>query len=177
MRELGDPGVYEREFASYGEALAAEVATLTCTAEEAAAWAVERVRLRPGFHELVERSAPLIVSSGLEQLILPVLAREGVVVELLANSAEPRPDGWRIRFRDPGPCPVCGDVCKRAALPDGTAVYVGDGVSDRCAALAAERVFARGELADYLQEQEVPFEPFDELHDVLRAVDVRRMRR
>ncbi len=81
IHALGDPSVYDvgiEEFPSYGEALAAEIATLQVTAEEAARWAVENVEVSPGFHELVERYDPVIVSSGLPQLILPVLEREGV---------------------------------------------------------------------------------------------------
>jgi 2-hydroxy-3-keto-5-methylthiopentenyl-1-phosphate phosphatase len=167
VRELGDPSVYDVEFDSYGDALAAEIATLRVTAEEAAAWAVERVQLRPGFHELVERFDPVIVSSGLPQLILPVLGREGVEAEVRSNFADPSAAGWRVRFRDEGLCPVCGDKCKRRSLPDGRPlVFVGDGYSDRCASLACDQVFARDSLATYLSEQAVPFEPFDTLHDV-----------
>ena len=69
------------------------------------------------------------------------------------------------------PCPVCGDLCKRRALPAGRPlVYVGDGYSDRCAALAADRVFARRELADYLASRGVPFEPFETFDDVAAAL-------
>jgi 2-hydroxy-3-keto-5-methylthiopentenyl-1-phosphate phosphatase len=171
VHDLGDPSVYDTEYGSYGEALAAEIATLRVTADEAAAWAVEHVELRAGFHELVERHAPVIVSSGLPQLILPVLGREGVELEVRSNFAEPSPDGWRVRFRDEGPCPVCGDKCKRRSLPDDhPLVFVGDGYSDRCASLACERVFARDSLARYLDEQGVSFEPFDSLRDVATAL-------
>src|SRR5665213_2972698 len=122
-------------------------------------WAVENVEVSPGFHELVERYQPIIVSSGLPQLILPVLEREGVKVEVRSNNAEVRPDGWRVIFRDEGVCPVCGDRCKRRSLPETRPlVFVGDGWSDRCASLAADRVFARTGLAEYLDEQGVPFE-------------------
>jgi 2-hydroxy-3-keto-5-methylthiopentenyl-1-phosphate phosphatase len=171
VHDLGDPSVYDLEFASYGEALAAEIATIAVTEEAAAAWAVEHVELRPGFHELVDRFEPVIVSSGLPQLILPVLAREGVEVEVRANFADPSPDGWRVRFRHDGPCPVCGDRCKRRSLPDQhPLVFVGDGWSDRCASLACDRVFARDGLALYLDEQAVAYEPFDTLHDVAAAL-------
>jgi 2-hydroxy-3-keto-5-methylthiopentenyl-1-phosphate phosphatase len=47
---------------------------------------------------------------------------------------------------------------------------VGDGTSDRCAAQAAERIFARGTLARYLEERGVAFEPFDDLLDVVAAL-------
>ena len=171
ITELGDPSIYQHEYASYGDALAAEVGTLRCTAEEAAAWAVENVELRAGFHELVEEYRPLIVSSGLPQLIMPVLAREGLELEVRSNFADPSPDGWRVRFRHEGPCPVCRDRCKRRSLPDERPiVFVGDGWSDRCASLAADRVFARTGLADYLDEQRVAYERYDTFDDVAAAL-------
>ena len=171
INELGDPSIYQQEYASYGDALAAEVGTLRCTAEEAAAWAIENVELRAGFHELVEEYRPLIVSSGLPQLIMPVLEREGIELEVRSNFADPSPEGWRVRFRHASPCPVCGDRCKRRSLPEARPiVFVGDGLSDRCASLAADRVFARTGLADYLDEQRVPYERYDTFHDVAAAL-------
>ncbi len=171
VHDLGDPSVYDEEFDSYGDALAAEIATLRVTAEQAAAWAVEHVEVRPGFHALVSAYAPVIVSSGLPQLILPVLQREGVELDVRSNLADPSPDGWRVRFRHEGPCPVCGDRCKRRSLPDERPlVFVGDGYSDRCASLACDRVFARDGLARYLHEEGVPYLPFDTLDDVAAAL-------
>ena len=56
-------------------------------------------------------------------------------------------------------CEVCGEPCKRADVPEGeNVVYVGDGYSDRCAAQAADRIFARDGLATYLDEQGVEYE-------------------
>lgn len=176
IHDLGDPSVYEgsfqEKFGSYGEALAAEVATLRVSAEEAAAWARENVELRPGFHELVEEHRPVIVSSGLPQLIRPVLEREGLLdLEVRSNDAEVRDDGWRVIFRDEGVCPVCGDKCKRRSLPEGRPlVFVGDGWSDRCASLAADRVFARTGLAQYLGEQGVDYTPFETFHEIAAAI-------
>jgi 2-hydroxy-3-keto-5-methylthiopentenyl-1-phosphate phosphatase len=171
VHALGDPSVYDVDFSSYGEALAAEVGTIRATAEEAAEWALENVKVRPGFHELVARFDPVIVSSGLPQLILPVLGREGVEVDVRSNFAQPSRDGWRLRFRHDGPCPVCGDKCKRRSLPDERPlVFVGDGYSDRCASLACDSVFARDGLARYLADEGVAFEPFDTLLDVAAAL-------
>jgi 2-hydroxy-3-keto-5-methylthiopentenyl-1-phosphate phosphatase len=148
------------------------VGTLRASAEEVSAWAVEHVELRPGFRELVERFRPVIVSSGLPQLIEPVLARERIEVEVRSNRAVPKPDGWLIGFYDDRPCPVCGELCKRSALPAGhPLVYVGDGSSDRCAALACDRVFARDFLARFLANEGAPFEPFETLHDVVTALE------
>ena len=49
-------------------------------------------------------------------------------------------------------------------------VYVGDGYSDRCAALAAERVFARRGLARDLEAEGVAYEPFDDFVSVRAAL-------
>jgi 2-hydroxy-3-keto-5-methylthiopentenyl-1-phosphate phosphatase len=49
-------------------------------------------------------------------------------------------------------------------------VFVGDGYSDRCAALAADRVFARDGLAHYLDDRGVAYEPFADFHDLLEAL-------
>ena len=41
-----------------------------------------------------------MISAGFHELIEPVLAREGVELEVLANRLDARPDGWVVRFRD-----------------------------------------------------------------------------
>ena len=61
------------------------------------------------------------------------------------------PDGWRRPASATRPsCATCGEPCKRGSLAGEPYVYVGDGYSDRCAALAADRVFARDALAHHL---------------------------
>jgi 2-hydroxy-3-keto-5-methylthiopentenyl-1-phosphate phosphatase len=153
------------------EEIERQFATVTAPLDEVVAWVVEHVRLRPGLPELVERFRPLVVSSGFHELIEPVLARVHVEVELIANHVEAQPDGWRVTWRDESLCPVCGQACKRALVPLGDGlVYVGDGYSDRCVALAAERIFARRGLAAYLDEHGVAYERFDDLHDVAAAL-------
>jgi 2-hydroxy-3-keto-5-methylthiopentenyl-1-phosphate phosphatase len=143
-------------------------------------WVLENVCVRPGFRELVALARErgwrfAIVSSGFRELIEPVLAREGLDgVELLSNTVDPDPGGWRVQFRVSEPCEVCGQPCKRstaAALADGSElVYVGDGYSDRCAAELADVVFARRGLASYLEERGVPFECFEDFHSVARTL-------
>ncbi len=172
LREFGDPEIYERVEQDLGrrlslhEVIALEFETVAAPLADVQAWLVENVRVRPGFRELVESRWPLVVSAGFHELIEPVLKREGVEVELVANRVEPGPGGWRVVFRDAEPCPVCGEPCKRAALPAGPIVFAGDGYSDRCAALAADRVFATGSLARYLEDCGAPFEPLTDFHDL-----------
>jgi 2-hydroxy-3-keto-5-methylthiopentenyl-1-phosphate phosphatase len=178
LLEFGDVGVYGRAEEDLGrtmtlhEVIGIEFSTVRAPLEDVVAWLLENVRVRSGFQELVKRYRPLVVSSGFHELIEPILAREGVDVELRANRLDPRPDGWRVVWRDEDVCPVCGEPCKRAFVEsNGPFVYVGDGYSDRCVALAAERIFARDGLADHLDEQGVPYEPFDTLVDVADALN------
>jgi 2-hydroxy-3-keto-5-methylthiopentenyl-1-phosphate phosphatase len=135
-------------------------------------WLRTNVRLRPGFAELVREHGPLIVSSGFHELIHPILERDGLELDVVANTLDPRPDGWRAIFRGAEACDVCGEPCKRADVSAlGDFVYAGDGFSDRCVAQAASRVFARDGLAAYLALQGVPFETFEDFYDVAGALD------
>jgi 2-hydroxy-3-keto-5-methylthiopentenyl-1-phosphate phosphatase len=176
LLQFGDTGVYERAEDDLGrtltlhEVIEVEFATVRAPLDDVTAWLVENVRIRPGFRDLAERFRPLVISSGFHELIEPVLAREGVAVELRANRLDPRPEGWRIHWRDETVCAVCGEPCKRASVANGPFVYVGDGYSDRCVALAAARVFARDGLAAYLDEQGVEYVPFETLDKVSAAL-------
>jgi 2-hydroxy-3-keto-5-methylthiopentenyl-1-phosphate phosphatase len=176
LEQFGDLEVYQRMEGVLGngltlhEVIAAEFATVTLPLDDAVDWVRANVTLRDGFHELAERHRPVIVSGGFRELIEPVLAREGVELEVLANTLDARPDGWRPLWRDETLCATCGEACKRGVLAGEPYVYAGDGYSDRCAALAAARVFARDGLARWFEEQAAPYEPFDDLRDILDAL-------
>jgi len=177
LLEFGDQHVYEEHEARLGrkltlhEVIASEFRTVRAPLDEVVAWVRENVRVRAGFVEFARRHRPLIASSGFHELIEPVLEREGLELEVRANRIDPRPEGWRVLFRDEVACSVCGEPCKRSAVAtlDGF-VFVGDGFSDRCVALAAGRVFARDRLADYLTGKGVPFERFDDFYGVAAAL-------
>jgi len=173
IERFGDLEVFRAMEAEIGrrltlrEVIACEMKTITAPLEDVVGWLLERVRVRDGFAELVAAHDPLIVSAGFHELISPILARERVTARVVASTVEPDPSGWRAVFPPAAPCPVCGEECKRAAvahLPRFT--YVGDGVSDQCVSLAAERVYARGGLARYLDGLGAPYVPFDDLTDV-----------
>jgi 2-hydroxy-3-keto-5-methylthiopentenyl-1-phosphate phosphatase len=153
------------------EVIAVEMATISEPLVDVVRWLLEHVRVRPGLAELADAHAPVVVSAGFHELIEPVLEREGIVLPVVANRLDPRPDGWQALFRERAACAVCGEPCKRVDLAGQEPyTYVGDGISDRCAALAAERVFARDGLATWLGARGVAYEPFETLHDVLAAL-------
>jgi 2-hydroxy-3-keto-5-methylthiopentenyl-1-phosphate phosphatase len=177
IRTFGDERIYEETEDRLGEltlndVIAIEVATVTAPLPEVVEWVVENVRLRAGFAELARSRDPLVVSSGFHELIEPVLERERLELDVRANRLESAGGRWRALFRNADPCTACGESCKRSDVAgiEQEFAYVGDGVSDRCVALAASRVFARDGLADYLTAREVPFEPFEDFYDVARAL-------
>jgi 2-hydroxy-3-keto-5-methylthiopentenyl-1-phosphate phosphatase len=174
---FGDPelfGALEDELGrrlTLQEVIGREIATVTAPLDEVVAYLLEHVRVRPGFGQLVDAYDPLIVSAGFHELIDPILAREGVEARVEANTVRSDPAGWRASFRERPVCDVCGERCKRGAVAGlGPFVYVGDGISDRCVSLAAERRFARRGLAVWLDEQGVGYERFDDLRDVAAAL-------
>lgn len=168
LARFGDAEVYERAEAeldagrmTLNDVISAEFATVTAPLDEVVAHVVEHARVRAGFAALALARHPLVVSSGFHELIEPVLEREGVLgaVELRANRVDALPDGWRVHYRVAEVCEVCGEPCKRGDLPAGEVAYAGDGHSDYCAALAADRVYATGSLAGFLDRRGVPYEP------------------
>ena len=174
IHEFGDPAILAELEPRVGvdltlhEEIAAEFAAITAPLPEVVDWVLENVQVRPGLPELAALE-PVVISAGFHELIEPVLEREGVELEVLANRVDATPDGWVVRFRDEAACATCGEPCKRGALAGEPYVYVGDGYSDRCAALAAERVFARDSLAAYLEGQRLAYEPFEDLRDVVAS--------
>jgi len=175
IHEFGDPALLAELEPRVGvdltlhEEIALDFRAIRAPLEDVVAWVVEHVDVRAGLHELAALE-PVVISAGFHELIEPVLAREGVELEVLANRVDVRPDGWVVRFRDETACATCGEPCKRGSLAGAPCVYVGDGYSDRCAALAADRVFARASLARHLDRLGVAYEPFDDLHDVAAAL-------
>jgi 2-hydroxy-3-keto-5-methylthiopentenyl-1-phosphate phosphatase len=183
---FGDPVVYEEVEdgldegrMSLREVITREFAPVRRPLAEIVGWELENVRVRPGFREFVHLARErdwrvVIVSSGFHELIEPILDREGVEVELHANRVDPRTEGWRVQWRYAETCESCGESCKRSIAQEfadgGELVYIGDGYSDRCAAEASDRVFATRGLADYLAERGVPYERFDDFHDIARSL-------
>ncbi len=181
VREFGDAALVDRFSDTYVDesqplsvtlqhVIESELATVAVPLPEVVDWLLERVELRAGFVELAKREPVLLLSSNLRQLIEPVLDRYDIEAELIANElVSDGPGGWKIRF-DGRICETCGERCKRSKLPEGEIVYVGNGYSDRCSALASGRVFARCGLARYLDKVGHPYQPFGDFHQIAAAL-------
>jgi 2,3-diketo-5-methylthio-1-phosphopentane phosphatase len=87
---------------------------------------------------------------------------------------------WRIEAGFPNPDCACGTgTCKRGRIetfrrehPGVRIVHIGNGrVSDLCAALSSDVVFAKDSLAEELAERGIPYEPFETLRDTLPTLE------
>lgn len=184
LERFGDRELYDEAERALGngwtlqQVMDHEFRGLTTSLAEVVDWLLEHVRVRRGFAAFAREFQPVILSSSFVETIRPVLDREGVDIPLVANSVEATRDGWRIRWRDEAVCAHCDETCKRASLPrNGAVVFVGDGYSDRCAALAADRVFARDGLATYLDDHGVAYERFDDFDQLGNALRPQLTRR
>lgn len=166
------------------QALQAEFDTVHATLDDVLALVRDRAPVRAGLNDLVAWAAAaghefVVCSNGFRSVIGPVLERAGLGhLEVIANDATFARSGTTIAWDPRGDrCGHCDRPCKRAPLAarraDRELVLIGDGISDRCAAGAADRVFARDRLADDLVAAGQPFVPFDDFHDVRRALAAR----
>jgi HAD superfamily phosphoserine phosphatase-like hydrolase len=159
------------------EALSRQWAMLP--ADEAVLRAVAReVPLDPDLGPLVEglRAAGAevtVVSDGFGFPVTEALARFDL--DVLTNTVDFATGELAFPHVDRCcPCSTCG-TCKQAPIKEArrrgrSAVFVGDGVSDRKAALLADRLFAKAGLADWCDLTGVDYEPFTALGDVRAAL-------
>ena len=148
---------------SLHEAIAVEMATVTLPLDDAVDWVREHVRCVPASASSPSEHRPVILSSGFAELIAPVLEREGVSLEVHANrrrrACRRMASGLAGRRAVRG---VRGGVQARWAPHRLAGRLRRRRLSDHCAALAADRVFARDKLVGYLERKGVPFEPFED---------------
>ena len=136
----------------------------------------ERVSLHPSFAPFAlwcsrQRILLAIASEGIEQVILHLLAREGVYVDSVwASRLKLASDGsLSLDFSHATGRTICGAPHCKCEVFDGGGerpirVLVGDGRSDFCAARSADVVFARAALLDHCRAhgiRAVPFESFE----------------
>lgn len=139
-------------------------------------------RVDPYFPECVrycrERGYPVVVlSDGLDVYIRRVLEQNGLTdVEFYSNRMI-RVDTRAVRAEMPYWQHSCGDCanCKgyhiRRLRQEGDfAVFVGDGISDRCGVKEADLVLAKGVLREWCREHGYDFIPVEDFADVLRQI-------
>ncbi len=122
----------------------------------------------------------VIVSDGMDAYVDYLLDTNGFShIPRFANRLEFVPEGSETKLRPSFPfrdseCEQCAN-CKRNHLltlsgDEDIIVYVGDGFSDRCPVRFADVVFAKGSLISYCQQQNISYQEFKDLGDVLRRL-------
>jgi len=169
-------------------AMETEFATVRATPDEVRAMVRERAGVREGFPEFVrwardEGHRVEVLSNGFASVIGDLLAQAGLGdLPFHSHDIEFRPEGARIVWSARGErCTLCARPCKRHDLSglghDGPVAYVGDGISDRCVAGAADVVFARDGLAEWLRERGEDFIPYEDFHQVRAGLEARPVAR
>ena len=161
IEEFGDLEVFHALEAQIGRELTlqrgdrVEMETISAPFDEVLDWLLDTCGVRPGFAELVAAHDPLIISAGFHELIDPCSRREGVDGARRREPRRGRPGaagGRRSPSASRARCAASRASASRSPAL-GPFAYVGDGISDRCVSLAAERVFARDGLARWLDAQ------------------------
>ena len=144
------------------------------------------VDIDPAFPRIVAWAAAngaelRILSDNFSPLIHAILDHQGLNnVPVFANEFDFRVGRFEARFpfRDPA-CARCAH-CKAQHLRVAQSrprIFVGDGLSDVCAALVADVVFAKDSLAADLERRGLPYRPYRALDDVLRYLNQDHRRR
>lgn len=138
-------------------------------------------KIDTGFPSLVQwcrtHNIPIsVVSDGFVNYINPMLAQMGVMdVEVFANVL----DAMTLQPSYPNASESCNCYCascKRNVVithssPEDILVYIGDGLSDMCAASHCDVIFAKSELAANCTAERIPHHPWKHLSDVQRILD------
>jgi HAD superfamily phosphoserine phosphatase-like hydrolase len=166
---------------SLRDGIAGEMRSIRRPFSEAVELLRREVQIDPGFPPFArscERSQiPLtILSAGFHELIdLFLPSHEFPHLTVIANRLQPdEPMGWQCQFRDNTP----HGHDKAQALQDAKnrgeyVIFIGDGLSDRPAAEAADEVFAKHSLATYCQTRGINYHEFETFTDILTQMEER----
>lgn len=172
----GDPSwpeadaAWERGEIGAPQGLRTQAANLGAPFEELLAFSLEHCPMDPTFAPFVswarsEQVPVTLVSDGFGFYIEPLLSAHGISgVGVVTNSW----DAGRMAFPHGHPdCDNCG-TCKMNAVLAARApvAFVGEGVSDKYAALYADVTFAKDALVEHCREDGVPFVPWQDFDDV-----------
>jgi 2,3-diketo-5-methylthio-1-phosphopentane phosphatase len=166
---------------SLRDGIAGEMRSIRKPFSEAVSLLQREVRIDPGFAALArwceEKDIPLtILSAGFHQIIeLFIPADQFPKLEIIANDL--RPDertGWQCVFYDNTPFGHDKAEALRVARKRGErVVFIGDGLSDRAAAEAADEVFAKHSLAEYCRERGIDCREYRTFDEILKDLQGR----
>jgi 2-hydroxy-3-keto-5-methylthiopentenyl-1-phosphate phosphatase len=185
--EFGDPSwpeldaAWERGELDSRRVISGQAAMLHASLERLIGFALEHCPIDPTFPPFVRWLESLgvsvtIVSDGFGFYIPPLLEAAGIDgVEVVTNTWSSEGEE-RIRFGNGhAECIGCG-TCKMNAVLSalGPVAFVGEGMSDRYAAIYSDLVFAKDVLVDIASADGVPIVPwetFDDVREYLETLD------
>jgi len=153
---------------------------------EVISFVLKEAQIREGFDEFVaytkKHKIPLfIVSGGIDFFVQPLLEGYGPFAGIYCNEADFTVDNIKINF--PHGCdPYCSSqgcgCCKPSIMrtlltAESTSIVIGDSITDLEAAKLADIVIARDFLIERCEELNLPFQTFENFHDVISILETR----
>lgn len=171
--------------ASFPKYFQSEMQEIRLTEDQYIKFLLEKIEISPGFLDFYEkakeRDIPLgIISGGFENGIIPYLKKHGIEdVDIFANKLVFQGNKAHIEFlhgQETMCCPrgPCGN-CKikhyfNYKEKKKNVIFIGDGVTDMPLAEVAEIVFAKDSLADYLDNKEIEYIPYEDFKDINKII-------
>ena len=162
---------------SIREGLRQEMGSVRCSLEELKSILADQVEVDPSFpgflRKMRTQGIPLVcLSGGFDLCIETVLAKAGLwPLPTLANRLVRNNGSWHVEFPYPSnQCQACGH-CKGDPIQGWNAqgystIFVGNGVTDRCAARHAKLTFAKDELHTWCQASGIPSVPYQTFEEI-----------
>jgi HAD superfamily phosphoserine phosphatase-like hydrolase len=158
---------------SLRDAIQEEVGVIQGSLDEVVSFLNRHVEVDPSFPVFAgwcsrQRIPLTVLSGGMRQVIESLLRPLNLpAVRILANEVKIENNRWRLEFLDSTDWGHDKGAALREAKKAGlSTVFLGDGLSDRGAAVEADILFAKAGLARFCQEEGIPFREFGSFSDV-----------
>ncbi|MFC2047973.1 MtnX-like HAD-IB family phosphatase [Chloroflexota bacterium] len=142
--------------------------------------AMNNVKIRPGFRELVTYCHSkgfrfVIVSNGLDFYIEEILRSLGMTdTEVFAAKTRFHPEGLKVQYIGPDGSHLennfKGAHVNSFLSEDYRIIYAGNGISDILPARQCHYIFATGNLLAYFKETNLEYTPFTNFKEVLKVL-------
>ncbi len=143
---------------------------------------LETIDIDPGFSVFLrktrEAGIPVdVVSDGFDWIISRLLSRHSAGdLPVHSNLLQWKDGSPRAAFNGHEPCAHGCANCKPAVMrrlsrPGERTIFVGDGLSDRFAARAADLTFAKGKLAAFCETEKIPYVRYTTFNDIDRWLE------
>ena len=141
-----------------------------------------KVKIRPGFHEMVacchrKDFRLVIVSNGLDFYIKDILRNIGVgEIEVFAARTRFQPEGLNVQYIGPDGSYLDDDFKEayvNSFLGEGYRIlYMGNGTSDLAPARQCHHIFATGNLLAHCRQTNLDCTPFTNFHQVVKVLEL-----